>query len=118
MVELTIKLESPYKTTGTLEVTGVKRGQLVHFPLQIDGDPTAPGMAAKIVTSVGGEADPKTDFKTPVLKLNGEVLDIRNHEFVFPPGGHFQLDVYVQITPTAKWFKTLRIRADCVPADW
>lgn len=118
MVELIARLKSPFNTTGTLEVTGVERGQLVHFALQIDGDPTAPEMPAKIVTSVGGEADPMTDFKTPVLKLNGEVIDIRSNQFVFPAGGHFTLNVYIQITSTAKWFKTLRIRADCMPADW
>ncbi len=118
MVELTLQLESPYVTTGELSKTGVKRGDTVIYKLKIDGDPTAPDMEAKIQTAVYGPADPMTDFKTPILRLNGEEIDIRNNRFHFPSGGNFDLEVEITILKTAKWFGELRIRADAMPADW
>lgn len=118
MVELTLQLESPFVTSGELCKTGVKKGDTVIYKLQLDGDPTAPDMKAKIITAVYGPADPMTDFKSPILRLNGEEIDLRNNNFDFPSGGNFDLEVEITILKTAKWFEELRIRADAWPADW
>ena len=114
MVELIVQMESPYTVTGEM-MKKAKKGETVEFNLKIDGDPTAPEMAAKISFTVYGPADPMTDYSDPVWVLDGEQIDARTHTFPFPSGGSMNLDVFITIRPKAKWLKELRTRVDVLP---
>lgn len=125
MVELMLRLESPFRYEGETVKVGVKRGETVHFKGQLIGDPTAPDMEATIVLSVGyadfndgfPAPDPMTDFKRPVMRLDHEAIDLKE-DFTFPRGATFDLDVYIEITKGAKWFNSLKIGVDPQPIAW
>jgi len=81
-----------------------RRGEFLQFDLDILRAVGSPDDMAGIGFTVLPPAEPKKDYLTPEIYLDGEKIDHRSHFFNVPTTVPKKLVIKIYILPTAKWF--------------
>ena len=93
------------------------RGTTLQFDLEILRAEGSPDDEAKIVYTVLPPAEPRTDYATPAVYLDGEKIDIRIHRFKVSTVESKELMIKIYILPQAKWFPEFIMDVDVISAD-